>query len=158
MGDNMWHTAKVTKNSSLKLGILAAAFSLMFGAAVSAQDSRDRYPERDAYGGVPPMLTIPAGTTIVGQLTQYLSSHNNRPGDGFTMTLDQPIIVNGWVVARRGQMVSGEVSVARKGGIGKGQSQLGVELTDLALVDGQQVTVSTQLVQTVGPSNTGRNV
>jgi hypothetical protein len=155
----MWRTANVT-TSSLKIGVFALAFSLIFGSSLAAQDSRDRYPDRDrdAYGGVPDRLTIPVGTTIVGQLSQYLSSHQNRPGDGFTMTLDQPIIVNGWVVARKGQMVTGEVSVANKGGIGKGPSQLGVELTELTLVDGQQVPIYTQLVQTVGPSSTGRNV
>jgi len=150
-GDFMWQTKDVTTKSSLKLSMFALVLTFIFGSTLAAQD-------RDAYGGVPDRLTIPAGTTIVGQLSQYLSSHQNRPGDGFTMTLDQPIIVNGWVVARKGQMVSGQVTVANKGGLGKGSSQLGIELTDLTLVDGQQVPVYTQLVQSIGPSNTGRNV
>src|SRR4051794_6781099 len=99
-GDFMWHTNDVTKKSSLKFGISALALSFIFGSSVAAQEPRDRDSDRDAYGGVPDRLTVPAGTTIVGQLSQYLSSHQNRPGDGFSMTLDQPIIVNGWVVAR----------------------------------------------------------
>ncbi len=166
----MWRTAKVTTiqlNSSPAgicgpskaiLGMLALAAALLFGPSASAQQNGDAYSSRDAYGGLPEHLTIPAGTTIVGRLNQYLSSHQNRAGDGFTMTLDQPVVVNGWVVARPGQLVSGEVTVANKGGAGKGSSQLGIELTELTLVDGQQVPVYSQLVQYSGPSNTGRNV
>ena len=97
-------------------------------------------------------------TTIAGELSQYLSSHDSKPGDQFTITLDQPIVVNGFVVARRGQVAYGQVTVARKGGSGKGPSELGIELTELILVDGQQVPVTTQLVDSVGGSNAGRNV
>jgi hypothetical protein len=128
------------------LGVL-----LLFGPALAAQD-------HDAYGGVPPTLTIPAGTNIVGELSQYLSSHQNHPGDQFTMTLSQPLVVNGWVVARPGQVVQGQVTVANKGGVRKGPSELGIELTEISLVDGQQLPIPTQLVDATGGSNTGRNV
>jgi hypothetical protein len=50
------------------------------------------------------------------------------------------------------------VTVANKGGVGKGPSELGIELTDLVLVDGQQLPITTQLVESSGGSNTGRNV
>jgi hypothetical protein len=74
------------------------------------------------------------------------------------MTLTQPLVVNGWVVARPGQVVYGRVSVANKGGVGKGPSELGIELTELILVDGQQLPITTQLIDSTGGSNTGRNV
>ena len=125
---------------------------------------RGQYPPppqgQENYGApVPSTLTIPAGTTITGQLTQYLSSHRNHSGDAFTMTLSQPVIVNGWVVARPGQMVNGEVTIADKGGSGKGPSQLGLALTGLNLVDGQQVNVNSQLIQWSGPpKDPGRSV
>ena len=140
-----------TSSSTWKIGLLALGLCVFFASALVAQD-------RDAYGGVPETLTLPAGTTVVGQLSQYLSSHDNRPGDGFTMTLSQPLVVDGWVVARAGQLVYGEVTVANKGGSGKGPSQLGIELTELVLVDGQQLPITTQLIQSTGGSNTGRNV
>jgi hypothetical protein len=45
----------------------------------------------------------------------------------------------------RGQVVMGQVQLAQKAGRVKGVSQLGVELTDLTLVDGQQVPILTEL-------------
>jgi hypothetical protein len=54
--------------------------------------------------------------------------------------------------------VIGRVSVAQKAGHGKDVAQLGVELSDLTLVDGQQLPVSTQLVQNSGrPTSNGRD-
>ncbi|MGH9593524.1 MAG: hypothetical protein ACRD5L_10565, partial [Bryobacteraceae bacterium] len=71
--------------------------------------------------------------------------------------MDQPVIVDGWVVARRGQTVIGSVTDSQKAGRVKGQSQLGVDLAQLTLVDGQQVPLKTQLVQYSGGTSNGRD-
>jgi hypothetical protein len=147
----MWLTTSLNSKNIGKRAIIALGVCLVFSSALAAQD-------RDAYGGVPPSLTLPVDTPVVGQLSQYLSSSQNRPGDGFSMTLNQPLVVNGWVVARQGQVLYGRVSVANKGGLGRGASELGIELTELTLVDGQQLPVLTQLIDATGGSNTGRNV
>ena len=148
-----------SSNGTWKMATIALGISLLFASALAAQqDRRDDRQDRDAYGGVPQTLTVPAGTAITGELAQYLSSHENRPGDSFTMTLTQPLVVNGWVLTRVGQLVRGEVTVANKGGRGKGPSQLGIELTEIPVVDGQQVPITTQLIQSTGGSNAGRNV
>jgi hypothetical protein len=96
-------------------------------------------------------LAIPAGTVITVRTSQFLSSDQNHVGDTFNAVLDQPIIVDGWVVARRGQTVVGRVTVAQKATrVSKENSQLGVELTELTLVDGQQLPLRTQLLQATG--------
>jgi len=166
----MWHTQTMTSKSTWKTGAISLGICMLFASGLAAQDQGDRDSsnrppsaasqrrDADAYGGVPDELTLPVGTTIVGQLSQYLSSHQNQPGDQFTVTLDQPLVVNGFVVARRGQVAHGQVTVANKGGTGKGPSELGIELTELVLVDGQQVPIATQLIDTTGGSNAGRNV
>jgi hypothetical protein len=64
--------------------------------------------------------------------------------------LEQPLVADGFVVARPGQIVTGRVVTAQKAH-GKDNSQLGVELVELTMVDGQVLPVSTQLVQTSGP-------
>jgi len=94
---------------------------------------------------VPASLTIPAGTVIFARITEPLSSDRNQAGDTFTATLDRPIIVDSWVVARRGETIIGSVSTAQKAGRIKGVSQLGLELTDLTIVDGQQLPILTGL-------------
>src|SRR5215470_14024860 len=94
---------------------------------------------------LPSVLTIPAGTILLIQTNDFLSSDRNQIGDQFTAVLEQPIVVNGWVVARRGQVLIGQVKAAQKAGRVKGVSQLGLELTDLTVVDGRQVPILTEL-------------
>ena len=108
-------------------------------------------------GQSPSELTLPAGAWISARVDQMLSSDHNESGDAFTMTLTQPLVANGFVVARRGQTISGRVVDAVKAGRVKGTSRLSLELTDLTLVDGQQVPVRTQLVQYSGGTSQGRD-
>ena len=107
--------------------------------------------------GVPPSLTLPAGALVRVRLADTLSSDRNNTGDGFTTVLDQPIVVQGWVVAQRGRMAVGRVVTAQKAGRIQGVSQLAIELSDLALVDGQQIPIRTQLVQTSAGTSRGRD-
>jgi hypothetical protein len=93
----------------------------------------------------PATLTIPAGTIISVRINEYLSSDRNQVGDRVTATLQSPMVASGWVVARRGQTLTGQVEVAQKAGRVKGTSQLGIELTNLTLVDGQQRPILTEL-------------
>jgi hypothetical protein len=97
---------------------------------------------------VPPELVLPAGTIVIVRLADTLSSDRNKVGDGFTAILDQPLVAQGWVVARRGQTVIGQVAAAQKAGRVKGESQLGVTLTEVGIVDGSQLPVYTELIQT----------
>jgi hypothetical protein len=104
------------------------------------------------------VLTLPAGTLISVRTTQTISSDRNRQGDAFTTILEQPLVAQGWVVSRRGQIVEGRVAVAQNAGRVRGVSQLALELTELVLVDGQQLPLRTQLVQTSEVTSRGRDV
>ena len=114
-------------------------------------------PAGQPFADPPAQLTIPAGTWISVRTDQALSSDHNQPGDAFTATLAQPLVASGFVVARRGQTISGRVVEAVKAGKVKGTSHLGLELTDIALVDGQQLPVRTQLIQYSGGTSQGRD-
>lgn len=103
------------------------------------------------------VLTLPAGTLITVRTTQTISSAQNRQGDVFTAVLEQPIVSQGWVVSRRGQIVEGHVALAQNAGRVRGVSQLALELTEVALVDGQQLPVRTQLVQTSAGTSKARD-
>jgi len=114
------------------------------------------YPPAANYG-VPPRLTIRPGTYVTVRMNQWLSSDRNQQGDTFTATLDQPVVVDGVVVAQRGQTVYGRVSEAQKAGRVEGTSRLGVQLTQLTLVDGDQAAVQSQMVTRNGPTSQGRD-
>jgi hypothetical protein len=106
---------------------------------------------------LPPKLTIQPGTYVTVRVNQFLSSDKNQAGDAFSATLVRPIVVDGVVVADRGQTLGGRVTEAKKAGRVEGTSRLGITLTDLPVVDGQQIPVQTQLVERNGSTSVGRD-
>lgn len=117
------------------------------------------YPPAASYnrGPVPAKLTIQPGTYITVRLNQGLSSDRNQAGDGFAATLVKPVVVDGVVVADRGQTLGGRVVEAKKAGRVEGVSHLAVQLTDLTLLDGHPVPIQTKLFTKNGPTSQGRD-
>jgi hypothetical protein len=112
------------------------------------------YPQQQP---VPVTLTMPAGTYFTVRINQMLSSDRNQVGDPFSATLVKPLVVNGVVVAEPGQTIGGHVAEAVKAGRVSGVARLGVQLSDLTLVDGQQIPIKSSLVNRSGPSSTGQD-
>jgi hypothetical protein len=102
-------------------------------------------------------LTIAPGTFLTIRLNQVLSSDRNHKGDTFSATLAKPVIVNGVVVADRGQTILGAVTEAKKAGLLHGNSSLGLQVTDMTLADGQQAPVQTSLATRSGRGIGGRD-
>jgi hypothetical protein len=177
-GISMKATQKILKSrilingfaiSSLALGICVSSLP----AAAQGQPSQNAVTIQQADGqpapdttpqysasanqSVPPAIILPAGTVIPVRVTEWLSSDRNQSGDRFSASLEQPLVANGWVVASRGQMVTGRVTLAKKAGHGDKVSQLGVELSELTLVDGQVLPVRTQLLQSSAGTSNGRD-
>ena len=105
----------------------------------------------------PWQLTMPAGTFITIRTNEPLSSDRNKEGDSFSATLVQPVIVNGVIVAQRGQTVGGRVTEAKKAGRVSGTSELKLELTGLTLADGTAVQIESQLARFSGGTSQGRD-
>jgi hypothetical protein len=173
-------TQRSLKSRALLLGLtlglpVSAMFFAVLPASAQGQSSSDQdtmtvqEPDQQPFPQAPPQnsdagnqnlpstITLPAGTVIPVRVSEWLSSDRNQAGDRFTATLEQPLVANGWVVAVRGQVVTGRIAVAKKAPRGGGESQLGVELSELTLVDGQVLPMRTQLLQNSGGSSTGRN-
>ena len=117
---------------------------------------RPAAPQNSPYS-VPTTLTIKPGTFVTVRINQWLSSDRNQQGDSFFATLAEPVIVDGVVVAQRGQTVSGRVTDAQKAGRVEGTSKLGLELTGLTLVDGQQLPIQSQMINRNGTTSVGRD-
>jgi hypothetical protein len=103
---------------------------------------------------VPAFLNIQPGTYVTVRVNQALSSDTNQPGDAFTVTLTQPVVVNGVVVAEPGQTLGGRVVAVEKHHVGS-SARLGIQLTNMTLVDGQQVPISTQFISRAGGTTPG---
>ena len=146
----------ITKNGSMPVALAAL---MAYALPSVAQDTNGwrKFSETSARESVPAQLTLPAGAWIRVRVNQMLSSDHNQAGDSFSASLMEPLVVNGLVVARRGQTIAGRVVDAQKAGRVKGTSRLGVELSEISLVDGQQLPVKSQLVEYSGGKSIGRD-
>jgi hypothetical protein len=104
-------------------------------------------PHIDPPAPKPNTVTIPAGTTFSVRLGETLSSEKNRSGDTFMATLDQPLVVDGFVLAERGSRAQGKVVESERAGKVKGLAQIGIELTQITTADGQKVKINTGAFQ-----------
>jgi hypothetical protein len=107
---------------------------------------------------VPSELFVPVGTLLTVRTRDPPSSNRNEIGDEFLADLSQPLVVDGWVVARAGQTAIGRVVRAVESGRIRGTSELGIELSELLLVDGQQSPIRTQFIRSDGTTFVDRDV
>lgn len=114
-------------------------------------------PRYQGQPALPAQITVPSGTFMTIRVNQVLSSDRSQPGDVFSASLVKPIVVDGIIVADRGQTIAGRVAESKKAGRIKGTSRLGIELTEITLVDGTQVPLRSQLVAHEGPGSVGRD-
>lgn len=168
-------TASILKNR-LAIGALALGMSLSAMPASAQQDQQQdqqqyqqppaqnnydqQAPPQDATPetAVPPdSLALAPGTVVQVRTSDWLSSDRNKVGDQVILTLDQPLVAEGWVVARRGQTVIGTVTEAQKAGRVKGVSMLGLQLSQMTLVDGQLVDIKSQLMHATAGTSNGRD-
>lgn len=89
----------------------------------------------------PVVYTLAAGETLVVRTTSTLSTKTNNAGETFVASLEEPLEVDGVVVAPKGAKVTGTVSTSDDGGRIKGVAQIGVALTEIT-VDGKSYAIS----------------
>ncbi|MGA8598743.1 MAG: hypothetical protein WB676_28840, partial [Bryobacteraceae bacterium] len=101
----------------------------------------------------PKTITLTSGTPITVRLNEKVSTNTNYSGDTFTATLDQPIVIDGFVIADRGSRVIGKVVNAEKAGRVKGVADLSLALTQIHTTDGQTVNIQTAPWDKEGPTS-----
>jgi len=102
----------------------------------------------------PNHVTVKSGTVISARTGQGLSSDRNTAGDEFSATLDQPLVVDGWVIAERGARLEGKIVEINKG---KAQPELVLALTQLRTSDGQRVAIETETYSRRGQAASGES-
>ena len=100
----------------------------------------------------PRTVTLPAGLDIMVRLNHTVSTERNQVGDDFQAVLDEPLVVDGLVIAEKGAQVEGKIVQSDRAGRVKGRALLVLELTQLATHDGQLLAIETQYVEQEGPS------
>lgn len=113
-------------------------------------------PEPPASG--PHSVTLVRGTQLYVRIGETLSTERNRPGDRFLATLEQPLVIDGFIIAERGARAEGEVVAsdpAPRGG--NGVSHLAIRLVRLATSDQQNIPLRTGLWNRDGNTSAGRD-
>lgn len=105
----------------------------------------------------PASVTVPRGTILTVRLGETLSSEKNNAGDQFSAVLDQPFVVDGFVIAERGAKVQGRVVELERSGRVKGVAKMALELTHLHTADGQNVRINTTAYTRQAESTTKRD-
>lgn len=94
-----------------------------------------------AFGSDPVTYTLAAGEDLVVRTTSTLSTKTNNAGETFTASLEQPLEVDGVVLAPKGSKVTGTVTSSDDGGRVKGVARIGVALTEI-VVNGKAYPIS----------------
>jgi hypothetical protein len=115
--------------------LMASALAVLLSISATAQISLSDSP--------PAELLAPAGTVIAVQVRDHISSDKTTVGDSFVGVLQQPLVIDGWIVSRPGQTVMGQITSANSAGRVKGTSDLAIELTEIVLVNGYQAPIRT---------------
>jgi hypothetical protein len=106
----------------------------------------------------PNTVTIRPGTVLTVRIAETLSAARNEKGDGFLATLEQPLVIDGFIIAERGARVEGQVVDAERPARAGGPSHLGVELVRLSTSDGQRVRIRTESFKKDGASSAGSDL
>ena len=102
-------------------------------------------------------VTLAEGTLVSVRLLEKVSSETHQPGDSFSATLDQPVVVDGFVIAEKGARAEGKIVESKEAGRVKGVSFLSLGLTRLTSADGQRINVQTATFEKEGPKETTRD-
>jgi hypothetical protein len=101
----------------------------------------------------PRSVTIASGTLLTVRLGETVSTERSRSGDSFSATLDQPLVVDGLVIAEKGARATGRIVDAAEAGRVRGLAHLSLELSSLMSSDGQKIEFRTARFEKEGPAS-----
>ena len=105
-----------------------------------------------ALGVLGQAATIPSGTIVTVRLGQSISSATAHSGDSWAGTVYNDVVVNGNVVAKRGDPVAGRVVDAKASGRLKGRAEI-----DLQLASVNSIPVVSSTARRKGKGHKGRD-
>jgi len=103
-----------------------------------------------------PKISVPAGTRLRVALVEGVSTTKNSPGDRFTATLAEPVIVDGKMVLEKGTKVRGSVVDVKESGRVKGRASIQLTLNEIVR-DGKSLPISTKSFIAVAESTKKRD-
>jgi hypothetical protein len=115
----------------LNLALLAACNRAILVSADSTSGNNEQ--TNNAAFASQQVFVLPTGTSVPVRLTQDIDTRRNRAADGFTATLDEPLVSDDRVVVPKGTLFTGHVTYARSSGRFRGRAGLGLVLDSFEL-------------------------
>jgi hypothetical protein len=142
--------------------LLALGLAAVFSLAVGCSGVGPEPPDAREQSGAPPFseadaVDLSKGTPIYVRLRQSISSSTAEAGQRFSALLDEPLVVNGKMVAPQGTAVSGCVVAARRSGKAHDAGYLRLTLSSLT-INGKDIPIQTSSVFVEGGSYKNRNL
>jgi len=107
--------------------------------AATAPPAPEPLPEAPTPTAPPPedksKILVPAGTRIMVRMIDSVDSETNRVGDRFRASLETNLEQDGYILARRGTEVYGELTNVQGAGRLAGHAELRLELTGMRIHD-----------------------
>jgi hypothetical protein len=126
-------------NGNLQHYAIADTDSITFGdqtsSAPAASSMNSAAPAPEASSNVAPSgsILVPAGTQLVVRMIDGVDSNQNKVGDSFQASLENPLTVNGTEVAPQGTTIYGKLEQVKSAGHIEGQSELRLGLTGIVI-------------------------
>jgi hypothetical protein len=120
----------------------------------AAPPTADAAPNSSAQQSPPPgapVITIPAGTSVLIRMIDEVDSSTSKIGDPFQASLDSPLMVGDTIVAPKGADVFGELQQVKSAGKISGAPQLTLALTGIR-IRGKMVPVDSTTYELAGKS------
>ncbi len=96
-------------------------------------------------------MEIPAGTALTVRLIDPVDSRNDRLGQTYRASLDEPLMVNGEALIQRGADVVAKLVAEKQAGRATGQTVLTLDLESIT-INGRVIPVATEEVTRAGSS------
>jgi hypothetical protein len=103
-----------------------------------------------------PGVVVPRGTALRVRLNHAVSTETNRPGDRFTATLDEPLVIDGKTVLPKGTGVRGTIMESDDSGRLSGRAVLALTLESAAW-NGRTYALATETHRSVSAGHKKRN-
>lgn len=91
------------------------------------------------------VVTVPAGTFVMGTVHNSLSSQTARAGDRVMVSINNPIMAGGSVAIPAGSRVEGQVVSVTSAGRAERNGQLDIRFSQAVLPTGQRIPISARI-------------
>jgi hypothetical protein len=116
-------------------------------------------PAQQAAAAAPPApleINVPVNTVVLVRMSETLDSSTAQAGQIFTATLSTNLAAQGYLVARQGTTVYGQVVDVSSARRMFGKSKLTLQLTQI-VINGNAIGITTDVYDSSGKSSTGRS-